>query len=334
MIKHYKKVALACLLLSAFASANAATAPPKVVFIGDWVTYSWTGAFAANKNWVNEGTPGVGLAGKGDSSGTLARFQSDVVNLHPAVVHIMIGSSDADEDHDANFQLTLPNFLTNLEAMVKEAKAANIKVILGIEPSILSFDSSILEQLNSVIFSYGAANNIPVINYEGALCGYVCSGSGTAVGYSWTSKSSLLVTTAENGGLIPGTTGYSVMTQMAEATINTLNLTLKEGWLQNVQQANGNEDSGPTPNVNTVQPGAVLQFTPKGLSSDGSQHVLLSTNLQGSNGTWTSSNPLVIYVNQSGMTWAISQGTAIIRYQSPTGLKFSEWIMYVKPPAP
>ena len=43
----------------------------------------------------------------------------------------------------------------------------------------------------------------------------------------------------------PGAIGYSVMTQMAEATINTLDLTLKGGWLQNVQQFNGNEDSGP-----------------------------------------------------------------------------------------
>jgi hypothetical protein len=124
------------------------------------------------------------------------------------------------------------------------------------------------------------------------------------------------------------------MTQMAEATINTLGLALKGGWLQNVQQFNGNEDSGPTPDVNTVQPGAVLQFTPTGLYSDGSQQVLLNTNLQGSNGTWTSSNPLVMYVNQSGMTWATSQGTAVIRYLSPSGISFSEWIMYIKAAAP
>jgi lysophospholipase L1-like esterase len=333
MTKHHKAT-LACILLSVFVSAAAATTPPKVVFIGDWVTNSWAGAFAANPNWINKGTPGVGLLGQGNSSETLARFESDVVNLHPAVVHIMIGSSDADEDDDANFQLTLPYFLNNLDAMVKEAKAANIKVILGIEPSTLSFDSSILEQLNSVIASYGAANSIPVINYEGALCGYVCSGDGTAIGYSWTSETSLLVTSAENGGLIPSAAGYSVMTQMAEATINTLGLALKGGWLQNVQQFNGNEDSGPTPDVNTVQPGAVLQFTPTGLYSDGSQQVLLNTNLQGSNGTWTSSNPLVMYVNQSGMTWATSQGTAVIRYLSPSGISFSEWIMYIKAAAP
>ena len=30
--------------------------------------------------------------------------------------------------------------------------------------------------------------------------------------------------------------------------------------------------------------------------------------------------------------WAISQGTAIIRYASPSGVAFSEWIMYVQSP--
>jgi hypothetical protein len=44
-----------------------------------------------------------------------------------------------------------------------------------------------------------------------------------------------------------------------------------------------------------------------------------------------SSNPLVMYVNQAGLSWATSPGTAIIRYTSPSGVHFSEWIMYVKP---
>ena len=102
MNRHYKvTVVLLALLFSAFFSASAATPAPRVVFIGDWVTYSWGGAFAANPNWINQGTPGQGLLGNGNSADTLARFQSDVVNLHPAVVHIMIGSSDADEDDDA-----------------------------------------------------------------------------------------------------------------------------------------------------------------------------------------------------------------------------------------
>jgi hypothetical protein len=74
MIKQSKlTLATLALLLSAFAVhaqqapdyARPRTAPsPKVVFIGDWVTYSWTGAFAANPNWVNQGTPWTGVYGQ------------------------------------------------------------------------------------------------------------------------------------------------------------------------------------------------------------------------------------------------------------------------------
>jgi hypothetical protein len=90
MIKRSKlTLATLALLLSAFAVhaqpapdyARPRTAPsPKVVFIGDWVTYSWTDAFAANANWVNQGTPWTGVYGQsGDSESTAARFQADVV---------------------------------------------------------------------------------------------------------------------------------------------------------------------------------------------------------------------------------------------------------------
>jgi hypothetical protein len=85
-------------------------------------------------------------------------------------------------------------------------------------------------------------------------------------------------------------------------------------------------------NVNTVYAGAVVQFTPIGLYSDGSQHPLLNTTFDGFGGTWTSSNPLLMYINQAGLSWANSQGTAIIRYTAPGGVNFSEWIMYVTAP--
>src|SRR5271155_5247982 len=170
MTRHDKVTVLfLTLFFSALFSASAATPSPKVVFIGDWVTYSWAGAFAANPTWINQGAPGQGLLGNGNSGDTLARFQADVVNLHPAIVHIMIGSSDADEDDDAMYRLTFSNFLSNLDAMVKEAKAANIQVILGIEPQNFVFSGPV-GPINSIITSYGRTNKIPVINYGDALC--------------------------------------------------------------------------------------------------------------------------------------------------------------------
>ncbi len=355
MTTHYKQsLAAFALLLSAFipVAANAQIAPnfvrPRspnetaiqpaatVVLIGDWVTYYWNNAYLTNPSWINKGVVGNSFGSEGSSSAVLARFQSDVVNLHPAVVHIMLGAVDANTDDDAVFQTTLPTFLANLDAMVKEAKAANIKVILGMEPSSLSTDGEQLEQINSLIANYGATNNVPVINYEGALCGANCSGNSTAMAYSWTGESPLLTPNVNGENLVPlpSSLGYSVMTQMAETGINTLSLTLKSGWLQDVQQGNGNGNPvTATPNVNTVQPSAVVQFTPTGVYSDGSQQILLNPNFQGSNGSWTSSNPLVMYISPSGLAWALSQGTAIIRYTSPSGVNFSEWIMYVLPGA-
>ena len=107
-----------------------------------------------------------------------------------------------------------------------------------------------------------------------------------------------------------------------------MNLTLKSGWLQNVEQANQLTE-GPVPNVNSVLPEAVVQFTPVGSYSDGTQQPLVNTNPEGATGIWTSSNALVMSVNEQGLAWALSPGTAIIRYTSPSGVNFSEWVMSV-----
>jgi hypothetical protein len=102
-VKNFYKVTIATLslFLSALVPAAAATTPSKVVFLGDWVTYYWTSGFAANPNWINQGIPGVYA---GNSSEALAAFQADVVSLHPAIVHIMLGADDASTATDAGYQ--------------------------------------------------------------------------------------------------------------------------------------------------------------------------------------------------------------------------------------
>jgi hypothetical protein len=116
------------------AIANAAATPPKVVFIGDQFTYGWgttPGAFPSN--WVNQGwvntspNPDCYMNCEGGTSeSTAQRFQADVINLHPNIVHIMVGSDDADSDDAPSVPYVYPNFLNALETMVKQAKAANI----------------------------------------------------------------------------------------------------------------------------------------------------------------------------------------------------------------
>ena len=334
------------MVLSASAVASAATTPPKVVFIGDFITYDWSSGFAAHSNWINKGgSASVAEFGNGSSSAVLARFQSDVVSLHPAIVHIMIGEGDADATDDGSFQLAVPQFLSNLTAIVQQAKAANIQVILGLEPSVLTYAGQI-ESMNAVVASFGAANNIPVINYADGLCGCVSSVElavpqadiGNDV-FGTYGGGPYIVPAVNPGPFSPhnvvSATGYNLMTQMALNAISTLNLTLKAGYLQNVQEYNDNVTTSGPPgpvNVNTVYPGAILQFTPVGQYSDGSYHSLLNTTFDGASGTWTSSNPEVVYINQRGTASANSQGTATIRYTPANGVKFSEWIMYVNAP--
>ena len=331
---------LSALVLSTFTSATAGTtAPPKVVFIGDWVTYGWTSAFAANPNWVNQGAAWTGVWGQsGDSESTAARFQADVVALHPAVVHIMIGASDVNEVADSTWRLYSQGFLSALTQMVQEAKAANIQVVLGLEPANFSSNGSLIQGLNSLVANYGAINNIPVINYGDALCNCVGSTGGSGIGpitnlsTSWTPYVVPDFITSPDGEQIagPSPSGYALMAEMAEATINTLNAKLTAGYLQDVEQGTPNETSnGPAPNVNTVYPGATIQFTPYGMYSNGLVEPMLNSNFAGASGTWTSSNPLVIYVNQKGLAWSLSPGTATIRYSSPGGVSFNGWVMYI-----
>jgi hypothetical protein len=324
---------LSALVLSALASATAAatTAPPKVVFIGDYITYEWASAFAANPNWINKGDANIS---QGYSSSTLARFQSDVVSLHPAIVHIMLGAYDSYFVSPESALYFSQAFVSNLDAMVKEAKAANIKVILGTTPPLSTNASGYVAQINAAIAGYGAANNIPVIDYADLLCG--CASLSSADGLFSILTNTPLMTTAADlpfpwPGLLPNTAGYAAMTQLAQSGIATLNLKLVGGWLSDVGL--GESQGGGQINVNTVGTPDTVQFTPIGLYGDGSQHPMINTNMQDATGTWTSSNPVVMSVNQKGLAWALSNGTTIIRYTSPNGVTFSEWIMHVTAPS-
>ena len=332
-------VSALALILSAVSSSHAATTAPKVVFIGDSATYKWASAFAGNSNWVNEGAT---TSENGTAAGVLARFQADVVNLHPAVVHIMIGSEDAGEAHDATYASYTANFLTSLNSMVAEANSANIKVVLGIEPPNFAAPNGAAEPLNAAIVTYAAAHNIPVINYADALCGCVGSTGATGVGYTWvynSGTSSLQITnylTPAPGdtdalyAATPSVAGYALMTQMAEATINTMNATLEGGYLQDVELPVLANSTGTQPiNVNTVNPGTAVQFTPYGYYSNGLLEPFVNSNFAGSTGTWASSNPQVMFVSQKGLAWSLSPGTAVITYTSPTGKSFNRWIMYI-----
>jgi len=66
--------------------------------------------------------------------------------------------------------------------------------------------------------------------------------------------------------------------------------------------------------------------------TNGVSGVGFNTNfITGTNGTWTSSNPLVGMVNLYGQFWAINQGQTTVKFTLPNGV-WNEWIMYVGAP--
>ena len=58
---------------------------PKVVFIGDDITADW---FPQSAIWINKGISGQ------TSGQVLARFQTDVIDSHPDIVNILVGTYD------------------------------------------------------------------------------------------------------------------------------------------------------------------------------------------------------------------------------------------------
>jgi hypothetical protein len=352
MTKRFKLPLALALLLSAMSVIANAQAPnyvrprnpntetplPKVVFIGDTYTAGWP--FPAGSNWINEGVTGI-MQGGLTSGGALAEFQSVVVSRHPAIVHIMVGANDAMIADNALYGGTTPVYMANITAMVKEAKAANIKVILGniASTSVPAYSNLAAEVMNAALDGYGAANGIQVINYSDALCGCQGSVGGTGIGTGYVTggfdgslQGTPLVAPPSNPSLevgeVPTAAGYALMTQMAQRAIANLTATLKSGYLQDMTLVTP-DNPYPYANQNSVGTGQILQFTLVGQYSDGSTHPQLNSSFAGSSGTWASSNPQAMYVSQTGQAIALTPGTAIIKYTSPGGVQFSEWVMYI-----
>jgi GDSL-like Lipase/Acylhydrolase family len=320
------KVLIALFGLSFAVSASASGAkPPKVVFIGDAITYNWGSAFAANPNWFNRGS--AGPPNQNQAYQIEARFQSSVVALHPAIVHILAGTEDIALADDATYATTVQSVQTSIMAMVTQAQNANIQVVLGTIPPLLATDSGstvpvfqpiLTLEVNAWIESYGQANNIPVVNYHDALC--LCVGS------TESAQSSSSLFTAS--GTIPSAAGYDTMTALAEAAIATLGLPLNYGYLGNV--ASPFQQPSPETNATTVPQGTSVQFTAYGVFGHSVPSTMLNTDFSGLNGTWTSSNPSVMYIGYNGAAFAVSPGTTTITYTSPQGIKFTPWTMTVQ----
>jgi len=193
---------------------------PKVVFIGDDITADW---FPQGAIWINKGISGQ------TSGQVLARFQTDVIDLHPDIVNILVGTYDV---------ATYPAFwdpvcgpatgayatCENVSAMIAMAQAANIKVMVGTLPpfgpgplatklaggspanvgtlsgTIGLYDRNLGLQAGFELGGF-SPDKVVLVDYAAALA---------AVG-QWT-----------DNGVDPNAAGYQVMTELAQEEISSL----------------------------------------------------------------------------------------------------------------
>jgi hypothetical protein len=314
---------LACLLVSV---AHAQTAP-KVVFVGDYVTSLWQASpeFTANTNWIGAGVQ------FGESVQIAANFQATVINQHPAIVHIMVGEDDAGNVRDSfPPYVVLGNYQKGIMQMVAMAQKANIKIILGnsIYLPLPGENFEAITLFNAWLDQYGRANNIPVVNYYAQFC--QCVGASTLETAPSLSGYEVPSATIENAYSITDA-GSALLTQMAQTAIATYGLTIKGGYLSDVELAElGYYPEEPTPQVNTVPVGYEVDFTAQATWSDGVTRPMLNQDFDGMQGIWTSSNPNVMYISQQGQAIALSAGTTSISFITASGSHFSPWTMTVQ----
>jgi len=110
--------------------ANAAlppASPHRVVFLGDSITESWA---SFEPDFFVDDVLDRGISGQ-TTAQMLVRLRSDVLELHPAVVHIMAGTNDIAGNTGPT---SLADIQGNISSMVEQARAHGARVILASIP--------------------------------------------------------------------------------------------------------------------------------------------------------------------------------------------------------
>lgn len=160
--------------LCVYRAANAtlgATLPgtPRVVFMGDSITQIWK---QKDTEFFSQGRLDRGISGQ-TTSQMLVRFRQDVIDLHPAVVHIMAGTNDVAGNTGAT---TLADIEGNLASMVELAHAHGIRVVLASVPPSDHFNwqprvnpVQPIRELNAWIRRYARTHDCIYVDYYDAM---------------------------------------------------------------------------------------------------------------------------------------------------------------------
>jgi hypothetical protein len=324
------KLLLSCLALAV--SANAQTAP-KVVFVGDNLVYNWqqSSAFKANQNWVGQAVYDGTFT---DASSRVAAHFQTALNLHPDIVFISTGTADVSVQYDSQpLGLEWEVAADAIIQMVQMAQNANVKVILG----NVEAGGYIGDYFNGWIQTFAQAKRIPVVN----LNYWIQNGCASVIPppEPVTAPTTCVVmqppSPADSNPVLTDL-GYAFITQLTQTAIATYGLSIKSGYLGDMiveQPLFISIGSGYVYQVNSVAIGIGVQFTPQATWSDGVTRPMWnqpSTAFNSSSmGTWWSTNPKVMDVDQHGHAVAYTSGTANIWFKTASGATFAPWTMYV-----
>lgn len=141
---------------------------PQVVFMGDSITENWA---LADPAFFTPERVGRGIGGQ-TTPQMVVRFYSDVIALHPLVVHIMAGTNDIAGNTGPT---TLQDYKNNILAMLDLAQANRIKVVLaGIPPARTLFWRNIdprqsIAQINAWLKDIARQHKLVFIDYATVL---------------------------------------------------------------------------------------------------------------------------------------------------------------------
>jgi lysophospholipase L1-like esterase len=173
----------------------------RVVFLGDSITESWKPSIPSlfTGDILDRGVSGQ------TTTQMLARFRTDVIDLRPAVVHIMGGMNDIHSPPGTALTRS------NIQSMVELAQARGITVILGAVTPSSFFQGSPgktlgphIVWLNRWLRDYAEKNGLIYVDYHAPLQD---SKLGIRDGLS-------------NDGLHPNRRGFEVITPLARSAID------------------------------------------------------------------------------------------------------------------
>ena len=181
----------------------------RVVFFGDSITEAWSevrpGFF--RRDWINRG-----IAGQ-TTKQMIGRFRSDVIDLHPAVVHILAGINDI---AGATGPTSIDQITSNLSTMAELARVHGIRVVLGTVLPAKAYRgvaqperADAVAALNRWIRGYARREHIGLIDYFAAL----------------NDEDQSMAPSHTSDGVHPNASGYAVMEPLASRAIaDTLRL--------------------------------------------------------------------------------------------------------------